>query len=219
MDTLETDSVTLSYGVKTVISGGYMKLAGGHIHALVGRNGFGKSSLMRVVFGTQSAEFSFTRYNGGHLQHPYKEKGLIRYLPQFDFIPRGIRLLSFAGSYNVPWKKVIACFPEFEGMERMTVGALSGGQIRMLATVVIICSPVKFVLLDEPFTHIMPLHIEMIKDLIREEAAAGKGFMITDHMYDHVLDLADGYYYMEWGVTREISKEELLEKDYFLRMK
>ncbi|PWV56426.1 hypothetical protein [Chitinophaga sp. S165] len=57
MDVLETNSVTLSYGVKTVISGGYMKLVGGHIHALVGRNGYGKSSLMRVVFGTQAAEW------------------------------------------------------------------------------------------------------------------------------------------------------------------
>ncbi len=196
-----------------------MKLSGGHIHALVGRNGFGKSSLMRVVFGTQSAEFSFTRYNGEHLQHPFKVKGLIRYLPQFDFIPRSIRLRSFAESYDVPWEKVITCFPSFEGMERMSVGSMSGGQIRMLATVVIICSPVKFVLLDEPFTHIMPLHIDMIKDLIRAEAAGGKGFMITDHMYDHVLDLADRYYYMEWGVTREMSREELLEKDYFLRLR
>ncbi|SHN45365.1 ATP-binding cassette domain-containing protein [Chitinophaga sp. CF418] len=219
MNILETDSVTLSYGTRTVISGGYMKLEGGRIHALIGRNGYGKSSLMKVVFGTQPAEFSFTRYNGKRLQHPYKEQGLIRYLPQFDFLPRSIRLQSFADAYGVPWEKVISCLSSLEGRAKQYVGSLSGGESRMLATVVMICSPVKFVLLDEPFTHIMPLHIDSIKDLIRREAEAGKGFMITDHMYDHVLDLADKFYYMEWGVTREISREELLEKDYFLRMK
>lgn len=219
MNILETDSVTLSYGAKTVISGAYMKLAGGHIHALVGRNGYGKSSLMKVVFGTQAAEFSFTRYNGQKILHPYKVPGLIRYLPQFDFLPRNLKLRTVCDMYDVAWDRILTCFPSMEGMEKKSVGSLSGGQVRMLATVVMICSPVKFVLLDEPFTHIMPLHIDSIKDLIRAEAKAGKGFMITDHMYDHILDLADKFYYMEWGVTREISREELLEKDYFLRMK
>lgn len=219
MNTLVIDSVTLSYGTKTVISGGYMKVAGGHIHALIGRNGYGKSSLMRVMFGTQAAEFSFTSYNGKPLQHPYKVEGLIRYLPQFAFLPRNISLHRFADAYSVPWEKVISCLPSLTGREEQYIGSLSGGENRMLSTVVVICSPVKFVLLDEPFTHIMPLQVDSIKDLIHAEAAGGKGFLITDHLYDHVLDLADSFYYMEWGVTKEISREELLEKDYFLRMK
>jgi len=218
MDILETDSVTLSYGTKTVISGGYMKIISGSIHALAGRNGSGKSSLMRVIFGTQSAAFSLTRYNGVKLVHPYKVPGLIRYLPQFDFIPRSLTAARFAQNYCVPWQQVTDAFPSFESIAQSRIGSLSGGQVRMLATIVAICSPVKFVLLDEPFTHIMPLHIDTIKDLIRAEAAKGKGILITDHMYDHVLDLADAYYYMEWGVTIRMSREELLEKDYFLRM-
>lgn len=219
MDIIETDSVTLSYGTKTVISGGYMKLVSGRIHALVGRNGYGKSSLMRVIFGTQPAEFSFTRYNGKKLQQPFKVPGLIRYLPQFTFIPRNIKAGVFARSYEVPWQRIVACFPDFAAIENAYVSSLSGGQIRMLATIVLICSPVKFVMLDEPFTHIMPLHVEIIKDLIRREAANGKGFLITDHMYDHVLDLADAYYYMEWGVVITMTREALLEKDYFLRLR
>ncbi|TWV99339.1 ATP-binding cassette domain-containing protein [Chitinophaga pinensis] len=220
MDILETDSVTLSYGTKTVISGGYMKMISGRIHILVGRNGSGKSSLMRVLFGAQPAEFSFVQYNGKKLSRPaYKVRGLVRYLPQFPFVPAPLNAGTFARSYDVAWERVTACFPEFEGKEKVAVKSLSGGQIRMLTTIVLICSPVKFVMLDEPFTHIMPLHIDTIKDLIREEVAKGKGFLITDHMYDHVLDLADAYYYMEWGVTITMNREELLEKDYFLRMK
>jgi len=217
MHILETDSVTLSYGTKTVISGGYMKIVSGKVHVLAGRNGSGKSSLMRVIFGTQPAEFSFIRYNGTKLDHPFEVPGLIRYLPQFEFIPRSLRAAAFARDYDVPWEKVLHAFPSFENIESTKIGSLSGGQVRMLATIVAICSPVKFIILDEPFTHIMPLHIDTIKDLIRAEAATGKGILITDHMYDHVLDLADAYYYMEWGVTREMGREELLEKDYFLR--
>jgi ABC-type multidrug transport system ATPase subunit len=219
MDILETDSVELSYGQKQVIAGGYMKLESGRIHALVGRNGFGKSSLMRVVFGSLTPQFRFTRYNGNPLPYPFKKPGLIRYLPQFDFVPRRLKISSFLKLYDVPWHKIVACFPEFEGCEKMKLGALSGGQIRMVTSLAVILSPVKFVLLDEPFTHVMPLHVDVLKSLIQQEAAAGKGFLITDHMYDHVLDLADSFYYMEWLVTRPISREELLEKDYFLRMK
>lgn len=219
MDILETDSVELSYGTKQVIAGGYMKLEGGRIHALVGRNGFGKSSLMRVVFGSLQPQFKFTRYNNTPLPYPYKKRGLIRYLPQFDFVPKRLRLLQFLKLYDVSWDKLATCFPELENAQRLRLGELSGGQLRMVTSLAVILSPVKFVLLDEPFTHIMPLHVEMLKSLIRQEAAAGKGFLITDHMYDHVLDLADSFYYMEWLVTRPISREELLEKDYFLRMK
>ena len=218
MDILETDSVELSFGEKKVIAGGYMKLEGGRIHALVGRNGFGKSSLMRVVFGSLQPQFKFTRYNNTPLPHPYKQPGLIRYLPQFDFVPKRLRLSAFLKFYNVSPDKLVACFPEMEGMMHVKLGALSGGQLRMVTSLAVILSPVKFVLLDEPFTHIMPLHVETLKSMIRAEAAAGKGFLITDHMYDHVLDLADAFYYMEWLVTRPVSREELLEKDYFLRM-
>jgi ABC-type multidrug transport system ATPase subunit len=219
MDILETDSVELSFGEKKVIAGGYIKLEGGRIHALVGRNGFGKSTLMRVVFGSLQPQFKFTRYNNTPLQHPYKQRGLIRYLPQFDFAPKRFRLQHFLKLYDVPWSKLVACFPELEGAENRRLGELSGGQLRMVTSMAVILSPVKFVLLDEPFTHIMPIHVEMLKSLIRAEAATGKGFLITDHLYDHVLDMADTFYYMEWLVTRQISREELLEKDYFLRMK
>ena len=219
MDILETDSVELSFGTKQVIAGGYMKLETGRIHALVGRNGFGKSSLMRVVFGSLQPQFKFTRYNNIPLPYPYKKPGLIRYLPQFDFVPKRLRLLQFLKLYDVSWDKLASSFPELENAQRLRLGKLSGGQLRMVTSLAVILSPVKFVLLDEPFTHIMPLHVEMLKSLIRQEAAAGKGFLITDHMYDHVLDLADSFYYMEWLVTRPISRDELLEKDYFLRMK
>lgn len=218
MHILETDSVELSFGDKKVIAGGYMKLESGHIHALVGRNGFGKSSLMQVVFGTLQPQFRLTRYNGVVTPYPYKKPGLIRYLPQFDFVPKHLRLSLFLKYYNIPWQKLTDRFPEFQGMMHLKPAELSGGQLRMLASLAVILSPVKFVLLDEPFTHIMPLHVDMLKSAIREEAAAGKGFLITDHMYDHVLDLADSFSYMEWLVTRPVSRKELLEKDYFLRM-
>lgn len=218
MNILETDSVELSFGDKKVIAGGYMKLEGGRIHALVGRNGYGKSSLMRVVFGSLQPQFKFTRYNGVPLPYPFKKKGLIRYLPQFDFVPKRLQLQVFLDLYDVQWSKVVMCFPEMEGLKRLRLGELSGGQLRMVTSMAVILSPVEFVLLDEPFTHIMPLHVEILKSLIRQEAAAGKGFLITDHMYDHVLDLADSFYYMEWLVTRPVSRAELLEKDYFLRM-
>lgn len=219
MDILETDSVELWYGAKQVIAGGYMKLESGSVIALVGRNGFGKSSLMRVIFGSLKPQFKFTRYNGKPLSQPFKVKGLIRYLPQFDFVPKSLRLLSFLDMYDVAADRLFHYFPEFENIRNLKLGQLSGGQLRIVTTAAVILSPVKFVLLDEPFTHIMPVHVDTMKAMIKDEAANGKGFLITDHMYDHILDLAGTFYYTEWGVTRPMSREELLEKDYFLRMK
>lgn len=218
MNVLETDSVELWYGAKQVIAGGYMKLESGSINALVGRNGYGKSSLLRILFGSLQPQFKFTRFNGKVLKYPFKQKGLIHYLPQFDFAPKRLRLSYFLKQYGVREEQLTTYFPEFKERMDSSLGSLSGGQLRIVTCVAVILSEVKFVLLDEPFTHVMPIHVDTLKTMIRNEAAAGKGFLITDHLYDHILDLADTFYYMEWLVTRPISKQELLEKDYFGRV-
>jgi len=54
--------------------------------------------------------------------------------------------------------------------------------------------------LDEPFSHLSPIQIEEIKNLIQVEKA-NKGFLITDHMYHHVLAISDEVYVLANGKT------------------
>jgi ABC-type lipopolysaccharide export system ATPase subunit len=64
---------------------------------------------------------------------------------------------------------------------------------RLTELYVIIKSQTKFVLLDEPFTHISPIQANTIKAIIEEESSA-KGFLITDHMYRNILKVCDQIY-------------------------
>lgn len=91
---------------------------------------------------------------------------------------------------------------------------LSGGHRRLIEIFVILKSTASFVLLDEPFTHIMPVHIDKIKELILREKA-GKGILLTDHLHRHVTELSDRLYLLDNGKTWPIkSKEDLYIRGY-----
>ena len=69
-------------------------------------------------------------------------------------------------------------------------------------------------LLDEPFNGLAPLHIEIIKDKIRERAKE-KGFIITDHDYHNLLDLSTSIMLMRQGATIKIKdQQELIDFGY-----
>ena len=62
-------------------------------------------------------------------------------------------------------------------------------------------------MLDEPFSQIMPLHVSKIKSLISDEKNS-KGILITDHLYQHIIDLSDSLYVVDNEtiyLTREVS--------------
>lgn len=72
---------------------------------------------------------------------------------------------------------------------------MSGGERRILECYIILRGHTRFVLLDEPFFQIAPLHISTLQELIRQEAQT-KGILLTDHVYRHVIDIADHLYVM-----------------------
>ena len=65
---------------------------------------------------------------------------------------------------------------------------------------IVLKSESQFALLDEPFTHLSPLQIELVKEFIGEEKS-NKGLVITDHLFSHVLDLSDSLYILKEGKT------------------
>jgi ABC-type lipopolysaccharide export system ATPase subunit len=89
-------------------------------------------------------------------------------------------------------------FPDFKATEKQTIRSLSGGERRLIEVYVLIKSQSQFTMLDEPFSHIMPVHVEKIKGLLVSEKAH-KGFIITDHLYQHIIDSCDRLYVLANG--------------------
>jgi ABC-type lipopolysaccharide export system ATPase subunit len=80
----------------------------------------------------------------------------------------------------------------------MELGKLSGGERRIIEIYAILASKTKFCMLDEPFSHIMPLHVEALKDIMLEEKN-NKGIVITDHMHRYITGISDHLYVIANG--------------------
>lgn len=190
---LEADSMWLEYDGRKILQSIYLKVETGKITGLLGRNGTGKSSLLRMIFGTLRGQSQSVRVDGRYIFHPYLEKDLIRYLPQHNFVPSYLKISDVCRLYQVRFEEVIAHFPELKVTRNDRFGNLSGGNLRLFETLLILFSPVPFVLLDEPFTHLSPVAIAHLSAIIADQKRH-KGIILSDHIFQQVLDLSDDVY-------------------------
>ncbi len=85
MNTLEVDSVNLAFGGRKILTDVYLKCETGDVVGLLGRNGSGKSSLMKIIFGTLRGESQSVRLNGQYVKQLFKSPNTVHYLPQDGF--------------------------------------------------------------------------------------------------------------------------------------
>lgn len=213
---LEIDSAELAFGGRSILSGVYLLAETGCVTAVLGRNGCGKSCLMKILSGALKAGFCSMRIDGKwHGRFTEKE---VRYLPQHAFIPGWLRLERVLRDFGLSREELERWFPLFVPLRGSRIGELSGGEQRILECFVILRSRTQFVLLDEPFSQIAPLHVETLQTLIRQEKVA-KGILLTDHMYRHVTGIADRLYVMADGQAYPCANdEELVRRGYLRRM-
>ncbi|RYY98268.1 MAG: ATP-binding cassette domain-containing protein [Chitinophagaceae bacterium] len=214
--TLEADSIQLQFGGRSILSGVYLKCSTGRITGLLGRNGQGKSCLMKIIQGSMKGEKS-VRIDGVACPAPLRRHGLLCYLPQFNFVPAHLSVGRAFRDFGLPYAPFAARFPEFEGRAGARMRQLSGGERRLVELYLVAMAPALFALLDEPFTHLNPLQIEKVKELLLEEKA-NKGFLVTDHMYRHVLDICDPLYILADGRTHLAKEVEDIERLGYARL-
>jgi len=191
--TLEADNMWLEYNGRKILQSIYLKIEVGRVVGLLGRNGSGKSSLLRMIFGTLRGQNQSVRVNKKFIAHPYLEKGLIRYLPQHKFVPTELKIKKLCCLYQVSFSEMANHFPALKKYENEPVDRLSGGEIRFFETLLILLSPVPFVLLDEPFTHLAPVMVEELANIIKAQKQ-NKAIVLSDHSFQKVLDLSDDIY-------------------------
>lgn len=213
---LEADSIQLEFGGRKLLSSVYVKCETGKITALLGRNGQGKTCLMKIIYGSLPSEKS-VRFDNVLQQSAYKRPDLLLYLPQFNFIPKAFSLKRIFKDFELDYAAFEKKFPEFASKYEMTVGNLSGGEHRLVELYVILKSRSQFAMLDEPFTHLTPIQIDKIKELILEEKKH-KGLFITDHLYKHVVDICDNLYLLSNGKTHLANNMEDVETLGYVRL-
>ena len=214
-DLLEADSIRKEFGRKQVLTDISLRCQPGDIIGLLGRNGSGKSTLLKILFGTLYTDYKFIRINDRILSQPFKTKRTIAYLNQDNFLPKNISVKQVFEIYSGELDE--KGFLEDEVLSKVLltkIGNLSGGESRYLEVKLLLCLNTLFVLLDEPFNGISPLHIDLIKTMIKDKALK-KGIVLTDHDYRNVLDVANKYYLLFDGGLRSVeTKQDLIDWGY-----
>jgi ABC-type multidrug transport system ATPase subunit len=203
---LEIDSVILNFGDKRVLSDIYLNCCSGEVVGILGRNGSGKTTLLRIIFGELETTNKSIRINKQVIHAPYKSDGLIKFLPQFNFMLQTISVKQVFKRFEIDFNDFVQLFPGFEKYYKLRLTELSGGERRIVEIYTILASKSLFCLLDEPFTHIMPVHIETVKRLIEREKLK-KGIILIDHQYQNVIDICNRIYIIENGKTNKVLTE------------
>jgi len=208
----EIDNVELYFSNKRILNGVYLKAETGKVTGILGGNGCGKSSLLNIIFGSLNPKFKLIRIDNKPILKTLYLTQTIKYLPQYSIIPSHLKLKTIFNLFKVDWNTFEILFESFSIYKNQKTKNLSGGEKRLVETYIILKSSSKIVLLDELFSHLSPIYIEIIKTIIEEEKLH-KTIIITDHMYRHIIDVSDEIYLLKNGCTKLI-KNILELEDY-----
>jgi ABC-type lipopolysaccharide export system ATPase subunit len=200
INTLEVDSVILDFGSRRILQDVYLKSETGKISGLLGNNGAGKSCLMKIIFGELNINNKSVRINGETYIDNKRSTDDLRYLPQYKFIPKSLSIKRIFEDFDLDFMDFVNEFPSFRRKFKKKFRELSGGEQRIIEIYLMLVSKSKFCMLDEPFSHVMPVHIETIKRLIVREKEK-KGIIVTDHLYQNIIDISDSLYVISDGKT------------------
>ena len=195
---LEVDSIKLEFGLRQILTDVYLKCETGSISGLLGRNGEGKTCLMNIIYGSLKTSNKSIRFDDISVYNPFKRPDLLTFLPQFNFFPGFLSVQRIFSDFNISFLDLKNYFPEFGETEKSKINNLSTGDRRLIEIYVIIKTKSQFSILDEPFSHLTPLQIQRVSEVLLASKPT-KGFLITDHLYEQVLAICDQLYVLTNG--------------------
>ncbi|MBI1217591.1 MAG: urea ABC transporter ATP-binding subunit UrtE [Rhodobacteraceae bacterium] len=208
---LEIDAINLHYGAAQALKGVSCAVVEGEVTTVLGRNGVGKSSLLRAVVGRHPISGGAIRWEGAdisRLSSADRAARGIAYVPQGreifplltvrENLETGFALLP-RGGRRIP-DEVFELFPVLKDMLGRRGGDLSGGQQQQLAIGRAMVMGPRLLVLDEPTEGIQP---SIIKDIGRAIAwlrdRGGLAILLVEQYFDFARDLADRFYVMDRG--------------------
>ena len=221
---LKVTSLNQYYGGSHILRNLSFEVPPGKVTALLGRNGVGKTTLLRALMGlipARDGEIIFYDRKITHVKPYERVRAGIGYVPQGrEIFPRltvaenlEMGLATRPRGERVP-QRIFEMFPVLNQMLRRRGGDLSGGQQQQLAIGRALAMGPRLLILDEPTEGIQPSIIKDIERAIRALAATGEmAILLVEQYYDFARSLADQYLLMERGVILKRGAGADMEKD------
>ncbi len=221
---LTVENVDLFYGASQALRSVSIGATKGAVTCLLGRNGVGKTSLLRAIFGLQPIRSGRIDWDGTDLTtlapHQRARNGLALVPQGREIFPRLSVLENLATGFatlprslrHIP-DDIFTLFPVLKDMLGRRGGDLSGGQQQQLAIARALVMKPSLLILDEPTEGIQPSIIKDIATVIRQLAARGDiAILLVEQYFDFARELADSFAIMERGeIVLAGGKDDMIE--------
>lgn len=225
---MKVSSLTSAYGQSTILWGTSLEVKKGTVTTVMGRNGVGKTTLLKTIMGIVPPKDGTIEYNGEEVTKlpAFKKSRMgIAYVPQGrEIIPKltvyenlklGLEAVSDRKA-KIPEDEIYALFPILKDFRNRLGGNLSGGQQQQLAIARALTGRPSLLLLDEPTEGIQPSISQEIGQILKTLARErGISVLLVEQKIDFASPVTDYYYFMSRGAVvsqgsaEEMSMEEL----------
>jgi branched-chain amino acid transport system ATP-binding protein len=214
MALLEVEKIETSYGLSQALFGISLTVGPGEIVALLGRNGVGKTTVMRSIIGLTPPSHGVVRWKGEEIQR-YPTYRIARM--GVGFVPEDRRIfpdltvwenLDIArrtgpkGKTRFTEERIYELFPKLKELRDRRGGYLSGGEQQMLTIGRSLLTNPELLLLDEPSEGLAPLIVEAMREQIDALRTEGLSVLLAEQSLNFVLSLSDRVYILEKGEVK-----------------
>ncbi|SAK95738.1 branched-chain amino acid ABC transporter [Caballeronia hypogeia] len=221
---LQLENVSAGYGGGTVLEGVDLTVNAGEVIALLGRNGVGKTTMLRTITGTLHATSGRVVFDGNDVSAMRPD--LINKLG-VSLVPEGRRLFPNltvqdnlklgARAGGAPLDEICELFPKLRILMRSRAANLSGGERQMVAIARALMVPSRLILLDEPFEGLAPAVVHEVREAVAKLTSRAS-LVIVEHHAESVLNMADRAYVLVngrvafGGSARELAADVALQE-------
>lgn len=208
---LEVQNINTFYGTSHILHGVSLNIPDGAMISILGRNGVGKSTLLKSVVGINPPQNGSIQFNGSNVT---KQKTHERTRAGLSYVPQGREiipdlsvkenlLVAMRGKGNkdkqVP-KFIFEYFPALESIQQRKGGVLSGGQQQQLAIARALIQEPSLLLMDEPTEGLQPSVVEEINNIIKRiHLERNCSILLVEQNLEFVRDVTHQFAIMENG--------------------
>lgn len=210
---LNVEHVSVNYGESRILADVSLSVSVGEVVCLMGRNGVGKTTLLKAIMGVLKPWTGSVAFDGQDLTswspsrraragigYVPQGRGIFPYLTVYENLLMGLEARGDRHAHAGAVEEMYELFPVVKQMRTRTAGTLSGGQQQQLALARALVHRPKLLVLDEPTEGIQPSIMLEIEDLILSfKARKQVSILLVEQFLDFALGVASYHYIMETG--------------------